>query len=106
MVWISTKDQLPEPGKYVFAKHNRGTWSDRTDQENVNTVVVKLVRGISMEEREQMKDTERSRVYKSEDEHGNNLVPYYWNSFGPDSFFGQDITHWMPIPPLSDVVFN
>lgn len=120
MAWISTKDQLPEPGKYVFAKHNRGTWHDSTDQENVNTVVVKLVRGISMEEREQMKrgelpqtlergwclsdgwnDTERSRVYKSEDEYGNNLVPYYWDSFGPDSFFGQTITHWMPIPPLS-----
>lgn len=120
MNWISTKDKLPEEGKYVLARHNRGTWHDSTDQDNVNCVVVKLVRGISKEERELMKkgelpqtlgrgwclsegwtDTERSRVYKSEDEEGNNLVPYKWEEFGPDSFFGQTITHWMSIEPLT-----
>lgn len=119
MSWISTKDKLPEEGKYVLARHNRGTWNDSTDQANVNCVVVKLVRGISIEEREKMKkgelpqtlekgwclsegwsETERSRVYKAEDEDGNNQVPYNWQMFGPDSFFGQTITHWMPIEPL------
>ena len=105
MAWISTKDRLPEEGKYVLARHNRGTWHDSTDQENVNCVVVKLVRGISKEEREKMRSgeglIERSRLYRPEDEHGNNLVPYNWIEFGPDSFFGQTITHWMPIEPLS-----
>lgn len=119
MNWISTKDKLPEEGKYVLARHNMDTWNDSTDQDNVNCVVVKLVKGISKEERELMKkgelsqtlergwclsdgwsNTERSRVYKSEDEEGNNLVPYNWQMFGPDSFFGQTITHWMPIKPL------
>lgn len=118
MEWISTNDRLPQEGKYVIAKHNRGTWNDGDDQENVNTVVVKLVRGISIAEREKMKsgiipenlergwclsdgwkDTPRHLVYKSGDEHGNNHKPYYWDSFGPDSFNGQDITHWLPIPP-------
>jgi hypothetical protein len=124
MNWISTKDKLPKEGKYVLARHNRGTWNDSTDQANVNCVVVKLVRGISMEERKLMEEgklpsrkeggvhydgdwdkpiytsNERWKIYKGEDEHGNNLVPYKWEEFGPDSFFGQTITHWMPIEPL------
>lgn len=103
MNWINTKDKLPEEGKYVLARHNRGNWVDSTDQENVNCIVVKLVRGISIEEREKMKKgelpqtLERSQVYKAEDEYGNNIMPYNWQMFGPDSFFGQTITHWMPI---------
>jgi hypothetical protein len=124
MNWISTKDKLPEEGKYVLARHNRGTWNDSTDQANVNCVVVKLVRGISMNERKLMEEgnlpshkesgvhydgsfdkpiytsSERWKIYKGEDEYGNNLVPYKWEQFGPDSFFGQTITHWMPIEPL------
>ncbi len=79
-MWNKTEEQLPEFGKYVIAKHNRGTWGDSTDQKNVNTVVVKLVRaGIQ----------------------GNNLKPYKWEEFGPDSFFGQSITHWMEIPDIN-----
>lgn len=124
MNWISTKDKLPEEGRYVLARHNRGTWHDSTDQANVNCVVVKLVKGLSEKDRQLMKDgklpstreggthydgswdkpihteSERYNIYKSEDEHGNNLVPYNWETFGPDSFFGQTITHWMPIDPL------
>lgn len=115
MKWINTKDKLPPEGKYVLARHNRGTWHDSTDQENVNCVVVKLSKGISIVEREQMKkgelpdpieklisnvgisESRRSSVYCSEDEEGNNLVPYNWVEFGPDSFFGQSIICWTPI---------
>ena len=119
MNWISTKYKLPEEGKYVLARHNRGTWHDSTDQMNVNCVVVK---GLSKKDRQLMKEgklpstkedgiryngswnkpihNERYNIYKSEDEQGNNLVPYNWESFGPDSFFGQTITHWTPIEPL------
>ena len=120
MNWISTKERLPEEGKYVLARHNRGTWHDSTDQENVNCVVVKLVKGISLKEREAMKGKDkdiqlsppedhgfytitglRSDTYMFGDEEGNNTVPYAWNMFGSDSFFGQAITHWIPIEPLS-----
>lgn len=121
MSWIEIKSEndLPEEGKYVLARHNRGTWIDSDDQANVNCVVVKLVRGISVEERGKMergdlpqtlekgwclsegwREINRSQVYRSEDEDGNNEKPYNWESFGAGSFFGQSITHWMPIPPL------
>lgn len=121
MNWIEIKSEkdLPPEGKYVIARHNRGTWHDSDDQENVNTVVVKLVRGISKKEREEIKGTDRdtqlkppedygfyklsglrSDNYQKGDEHGNNTVPWAWSTFGPDSFFGQTITHWMPIAPL------
>lgn len=99
MEWISTKDRLPEEGKYVLGRHNRGSWVDDTDQENVNCVVVKLRFGISMEERNYLPDSdERKWLYTSDDEHGNNLVPYSFHTFGQDHFFGQTITHWVPIP--------
>jgi Protein of unknown function (DUF551) len=109
--WISTKDSLPPEGKYVLARHSLGTWQSASDQENVNCVVVKMEKGISEKTRAAMDrgeienpnycGTKRSRVYCSGDEHGNNEVPYVWKEFGPGSFFGQDITHWMllPAPP-------
>lgn len=119
--WISTKDSLPESGKYVLAKHSRGTWHDSDDQENVNAVVVKLVLGLSIDTREKMKqgqlletsvehwnlsdgytENKRSNVYRSEDEHANNRVAFNWQQFGTDSFFGQDISHWMSIPLITN----
>lgn len=101
MEWIDVNDRLPEFGKYVLARHNRGTWVDGSDQENVNCVVVKLVKGVSIEERAKMK-AEGNQNWRREsgfDEGvGNNQKPYGWQEFGPDSFFGQQITHWTPIP--------
>lgn len=97
--WISTAERLPEEGKYVLAIHNRGTWHDSTDQEHVNFVIVKLIKGLSKSQREFLPDYDlRKRLYKAEDEEGNNLKPYNWTEFGPNNFFGQDITHWMPLP--------
>lgn len=112
--WVSVDTELPPEGKYVFARHNKGTWRDGDDQENVNCVVVKLVRGLSQENRKKMESGElptevvrfvngetalRHRVFRSEDEGFNNLRPYNWATFGPDSFFGQHILEWMEIPP-------
>lgn len=101
MNWISIKDKLPEEGKYVIVRHNRGTWRDGTDQANVNCVVAKMLKGLSLKDREKLDpNSERARTYRGEDEHGNNLVPYSFDTFGTDSFCGQSITHWMPIEPL------
>lgn len=98
MEWINTSDKLPEEGKYVLARHSRGTWMDSTDQKNVNCVVVKLVKGISRVERHFLADNDpRKLIYKSEDQYGNNLVAYNWVTFGVNKFFGQDITEWTPI---------
>lgn len=81
MSWtkIKSKDDLPEEGKYVIAKHNRGTWHSRSDPKNVNTVIVKLAPATP---------------------EPNNKTDYKWLPFGPGSFFGQTITHWMPIPDI------
>lgn len=120
--WVSVGERLPEEGKYVIAKHNLGTWKDGKDPINVNTVIVKLEKGISKEERQKMKSGElpdyaypplwteadgykilkRSSVYIDADEWENNKVPYCWESFGIDKFFGQEITHWMPITELPE----
>ena len=121
MNWIEIKSKkdLPQEGKYVIAKHNMGTWRDSDDQENVNTVVVKLVYGISEKERNEMKGTDkdyqdspaedrgsyklsglRSDTYEQGDEHGYNTVAWAWSSFGSGWFFGQTITHWAAIEPL------
>ena len=121
MYWISTEDRLPEEGKYVLARHNKTNWNDHTDQKNVNCVVVKLVRGISKEQREKMKSGEiknpeiqfinanrdsdyitfnRSDITLPEDEEGNNEKPYSWESFGASSYNGQEISHWTTIKPI------
>ena len=81
-MWISTKEKLPEEGKYVLARHTRGTWRDSSDQDNVNCVVVKLV-SVPLQK------------------HSNNQLPYKWSMFGPDNFNGQDISHWQPIEPVN-----
>jgi hypothetical protein len=99
--WIKTSDQLPPEGKYVLCRHNRGTWHDPSDQDNVNCVVLKMKKGISMEERKNMKSV-RGLEYHAEDEFGNNKVPYSFKEFGSDNFYGQTITHWMPIEALTD----
>lgn len=97
--WIKTEDMLPPYGKYVLARHNRGSWVDREDQDNVNCVVVKLVKGRTHDE----VWAQDPVVLKFADQEGNNQRPYAWDEFGPDSYFGQDITHWMVIPPLEDL---
>lgn len=123
MNWISTEDKLPEEGKYVLARHNNTNWNDHTDQDNVNCVVVKLVRGISKEEREKMKsgeitdfeikfinanrdsdyiDVNRSHITFPEDEDGNNERPYKWESFGCSSYNSQEISHWTTIKPIKN----
>lgn len=49
-------------------------------------------------------DTGRKAVYRSSlyygaDEHGNNRKPYCWiANGGPMTWFGQEVSHWMPLP--------
>ena len=96
--WIKCEDELPPEGEYVLGRHNRSTWHDSTDQKNVNCVVVKIAKGLSVKDRQKIKDDLRFNLYFPEDEWGNNRKPYYWEEFGPDNFFGQEIYKWMPIP--------
>lgn len=99
LFWIKTTDRLPPEKKYVLGIYAGTNWHDSDDPKGVNFVVVKLVYGISIKERERMGESNaRKRRYTFGDEHGNNLRPYEWNTFGPSQFFGQDISYWMYIP--------
>ena len=103
--WISVEERLPEEGKYVIV------WVGSVQ-------VARIEKGITEEDRQKMKNGEvedgieygwslstgfiplkRSDQYKSCDVFGNNLVPYCWKANGgPMEWFGQNVTHWMPIP--------
>lgn len=104
--WISVKDRLPDDEESVLILMG-------------NIVEVAYIKkGISEKQRQEMKrnplkDTKeecfsftmgyykinRSDSYKPYDEYGNNRVPYKWFAqSGPCSWFGQEVTHWMPLP--------
>ena len=103
--WISVEERLPEEGKYVIV------WVGSVQ-------VARIEKGITEEERQKMKNGEvedrieygwsqstgfmplkRSNLYKACDVHGNNRVPYCWKANGgPMEWFGQNVTHWMPLP--------
>ena len=97
--WISVKDKMPEQDKYVVVRHAKGNWRDDRDQANVSCVVAKMVTGLSLKDRAKLDPTsDRAKSIRCADEWGNNKVPYKFDTFGLSSFFGQDITHWMPLP--------
>ena len=72
--WTPTNRFLPPFGKYVLARHTRGTWVDEHDPEGVNYVVVQLMQGNKGE--------------------ANNPFNYHWKTFGRTEFFGDEISHW------------
>lgn len=103
--WISVEERLPDDGENVLI------WVGKVES-------ARIAKGISEEEREKMKNGEledpieyvwsyfddiktykRSQGYRGCDVFGNNLVPYCWTATsGPMNWFGQDVTHWMPLP--------
>lgn len=103
--WISVDERLPKEGEYVIV------WVGSVQ-------VARIEKGITEEERQKMKNGEvedrieygwsrstgciplkRSNLYKACDVHGNNHVPYCWKANGgPMEWFGQNVTHWMPLP--------
>ncbi len=114
--WISVDNQLPNDGDYVLIYAGNYRQSQKYD-------IVRFEKGISLEEREKMKSgelpfemqsgvhydgswdkpiytkSERWKVITSSDEHGNNQKPYSWSN-PPMRYFGQDVTHWMPLPSV------
>lgn len=100
MKWFKVEDKLPANRKYVLVKTINQGWFDGDDQIGVEYTVAKFVKGITEQERESLPDSDdRKRCFKSGDVFGNNLVPYYWDTFGPDDIFGQCVTHWSEILP-------
>lgn len=92
--WIKTTDKLPPERKYVIGKVSARR-KDEDDPENVNVVVVKLIKGISLKERSELDTSDqRKKLYSASDERGNNKRPYNWETFGPTNFLGQDVIEW------------
>lgn len=102
--WVPVTERLPEEKEYVLI------WCGECQ-------VARIEKGITEEQREAMKRGElddpcvtgwtlssgyftlkRSQSYEACDQQGNNKVPYCWYSNGPMQWFGQEVTHWMPLP--------
>lgn len=94
--WIACDEQLPEDRQLVI------TYSPKSQMSKIN--ICTFEKGISKTEREELKlsGDERHLRYSGADEDGNNRRPYRWKVQGPGSYFGQEVTHWMPIPDSPD----
>lgn len=93
MKWHLTKKELPKENVYVLIYIPNQPWIDES-----NTVfydVAKLEKGISQNERINLNNSNpRKKIICFGDEWGNNLVPYRWKTFGPVSYFGQEVKAW------------
>lgn len=106
--WIKTSERLPENREYVLVILC------------TEITTAQFAKGISKQERELMErgkipnrqewgwcladgwlSSERSRIFKREDEEGNNLVPYCWLIKG-NRIFGQEVKYWAKFPNLQD----
>lgn len=101
MIPISTKDRLPENNQYVLARFPNMPWEDPDTDIDHLWVVVRFVRGLSVDDRAALSDEdERKHLYSSADEYANNQCPYCWDTFGSDSFFGQEADYWCELPKI------
>lgn len=86
--WISVEEQLPKDGDIVLVY-----WYNVHCCERDNFSVMRFRKGRTSEELKQ------ADFFRSCDQWGNNKRPYDWSDpHGPLSLFGQDVTHWMPLP--------
>ena len=125
---IKCSDRLPKEGKYVLIHASTRPWGDSTNTIGLFWKVAKLVKGISEETRQTLKEeyertginvnyeevygwnlskgyhyTPRHLTYRSGDEFGNNEVPYIFDEFGPDRHLGQDVKYWCELPILKGI---
>jgi hypothetical protein len=73
--WISCDEQLPNENEFVLGREIRSNGGPGYE-------IVRLI------------ETEHPSTNNSKD--------YEWKTSGPKQFFGQEITHWMPLPALPD----
>lgn len=103
MRWISVNpDHLPKEKQRVLIYVPES--NSRYNNEFVHIYTANFIKGLSKNDRELMRlgkiadPHNRRNTYSRGDEHGNNFVPYAWEGDGPMNWFGQEVSHWMPVP--------
>jgi hypothetical protein len=103
MQWVSIEKEQPRHGQAVLVRYSRDNWhsphtlADGLPRKHWRWQAAIFVRGRTAEE------AKAANVYRSQDQWGNNLVPYEWQTFGTGNLFGQEVTHWAAITdPVGD----
>jgi hypothetical protein len=78
MNWINRKDRLPEYGQYVLVYYCGDNWG----QDGYHRV----------------------KVARFERDERNNDNNYYWDCGCNLELFGQDVSHWMPLPTIHEII--
>lgn len=97
--WVSVEERLPPEGLAVLVRRNEDNWlcdhklADGSEMKVWRWVTCRIRYGKTASELEAMD----RMVIRGEDQHGNNLVPYSWDTFGSGDLFGQSVSHWMAI---------
>ena len=93
--WISCDNKLPQNNQIVLVK-----WNNIHCCREENYSVMRFQKGRTTEE------LKNATYFYGEDEWGNNKKPYNWKDpHGPLSLFGQEVSHWMPIPEFINEEF-
>jgi hypothetical protein len=91
MKWISVEDALPEQDQRVLV------FTPKTNLFIGSPVRIYTMHFRSGRTKQELEQVERPAI-GAEDEHGNNQRPYCWSCENSGSFFGQEVSHWMPLP--------
>ena len=94
MKWHLRENELPEENRLViiYVPNRPWAWNGKGD---IHYKIAWLKRGISLSERKKLSDNNRrKREFFAYDEGSNNQVPYCWDTFGLDRFFGQEVLAW------------
>lgn len=95
--WIRVEDALPDQGPFVLVLVK--TVRDSRDGYGSQHRVMRIYKGLTAEERKAAELKQGyERPYGNSDQHENNKVPYTWQDAGACNSFGQEVTHWMPLP--------
>jgi hypothetical protein len=110
MKWFKLDEKLPPNNTYILIHVPGRPWGDSSsDGKGLFYKVAKFVEGLSQKDRDALpEDNMRKKTWRGCDENsGNNLTPYYFEEFGPGTYFGQEVNAWAFIEyvcPLGSVV--
>ena len=103
-----SKGEMPPENKYILVYLKDRPWVDTDDLEGAKWKVARIKRGISLEQRKQMLESEnigevrRAKMYFEEDEGFNNEKPYGFEEFGTNFYCGQEVDIWCELPRLQE----